>query len=159
MIRPSLCRENHRSGIIAKTKCPSNQLRNGFGDQGRIIFFLQVLDLRGFHPRFFKMAHQPFPYLSPFFSFAQVKVRDGLRCLLEPNRVTILIVTLDDFFLMSAMFCHVLRFTSEGRIGLARKIALGWSQLAKITSIRQFDLDCIAPIRFAGIIDQRVRVL
>ncbi len=87
------------SGIVSL-----NKFFECFEDKLGAVLASKVSDLFSGQTCFFKMAFQPFPNRFSFFAFAQVEFRDRLLCLLDTNGIAILVVILDDLFLISAVF-------------------------------------------------------
>ena len=59
-------------------------------------------DLVGGQPHFLKVTGQSLPDRFPLFSFAQIKLGHCFLRFLQPNRISVAIVVLDDLFLVTA---------------------------------------------------------
>jgi len=90
------------SAPIRRRFCASNVFLEHFGDQRRIVLFLQMLDLIRGEAHLFQVRDQAFPSLFAFFSFRQIKLRHLLHRLLQRDIVEVPVVIFDYLFLI---FC------------------------------------------------------
>ena len=79
-----------------------HKLTENFGNLLWVILFLKMRDLVCRQTDFLQMADEPFPDRSPLLALAQVQFRYCFLSFLQTDRVSVLVVVLDDLFLVSA---------------------------------------------------------
>lgn len=80
----------------------SNKLLEHVRDHFGIVLLLKMFDLVFRETDFLQMTDESLPNRGPLFPFAEIEFGDGFLRLLQPNRISIAVVILDHFFLISA---------------------------------------------------------